>query len=150
MQNNLKAGRKPKIVIAKSEHDRLVVFATAVAAHNPDASDELLAELDRAHIVGDDKVPDSVVRMGSTVRFETDNGDVRTVTLVYPGDADISVGKVSVLTPIGTALLGLSTGQSINWTTRGGHRHQLHILDVDSEPAEQREHHGAAENAGAG
>ena len=150
MQNNLKAGRKPKIVIARSEHERLVAFATAVAAHNPDASDELLAELDRARIVGDGKVPDAVVRMGSTVRYKTDNGDVRTVTLVYPGEADISVGKVSVLTPIGTALLGLSTGQAIDWTTRGGHRHQLHILDVDGQPVDRREQQAAGEAVAAG
>ena len=149
MQNNLKAGRKPKIVVARSEHERLAAFAEAVASQNPDASDELFAELDRARIVGDDKVPESVVRMGSTVRYKTDNGDARTVTLVYPGEADISVGKVSVLTPIGTALLGLSTGQSIDWITRGGHRHQLHILDV-VEPGEALESQGAAEPAAAG
>jgi regulator of nucleoside diphosphate kinase len=133
MQNNLKPGQKPKIVIAQTEHARLVSFAENMAAQNPDAADDLLSELDRARVVNDDKVPHDVVRMGSTVQFQTDNGASRTVTLVYPGEADISVGKISVLTPIGTALLGLSTGQSINWTTRGGRQQELHILGLHAE-----------------
>ena len=118
---------------AQTEHARLVSFAENMAAQNPDAADDLLSELDRARVVNDDKVPHDVVRMGSTVQFQTDNGASRTVTLVYPGEADISVGKISVLTPIGTALLGLSTGQSINWTTRGGRQQELHILGLHAE-----------------
>ena len=56
--------------------------------------------------------------------------DARTITLVYPGDADISEGKVSVLTPIGTALLGLSEGQSMHWTARDGREHELTVTAV--------------------
>ncbi|WP_325053327.1 GreA/GreB family elongation factor [Sinorhizobium meliloti] len=58
----------------------------------------------------------NVVRMGSTVEYETDTGGRRTVALVFPINADISEGKISILTPIGTALIGLSVGQSIMWT----------------------------------
>jgi regulator of nucleoside diphosphate kinase len=133
MQNNLTAGQKPQIVIAGTEHARLVSFAENMADQNPDAADDLLSELDRARVVNDDEVPHDVVRMGSTVRYRTDNGASRTVTLVYPGEADISVGKISVLTPIGTALLGLSTGQSIDWVTRGGRQQELHVLGLGAE-----------------
>jgi regulator of nucleoside diphosphate kinase len=133
MQNNLTAGQKPQIVIAGMEHARLVSFAENMAAQNPDAADDLLSELDRARVVNDDEVPHDVVRMGSTVRYRTDNGASRTVTLVYPGEADISVGKISVLTPIGTALLGLSSGQSIDWITRGGRQQELHVLGLGAE-----------------
>jgi regulator of nucleoside diphosphate kinase len=150
MQNNLKPGQKPKIVIAQTEHARLVSFAENMADQNPDAADELLSELDRARIVNDDKVPHDVVRMGSTVRFKTDNGDSRTVTLVYPGEADISVGKISVLTPIGTALLGLSTGQSIDWITRGGRQQELHILGLDAQSPLVAREDNQAENVVAG
>ncbi len=72
--------------------------------------------------------------MGSIVTFKPDTGDPKTVTLVFPGDADISQGNVSILTPIGTALMGLSAGQSIMWTARDGRQHQLLVLQV-SQPA---------------
>jgi regulator of nucleoside diphosphate kinase len=136
MPKTAKAGRKPVIPVARSDHDRLLVFANTIAAQNPDASEDLLLELERARVVNDDRVQDDVVRMGSSVKFEPDTGETRTVTLVYPGEADISVGKVSVLTPIGTVLLGLAPGQSIGWTARDGRRHELHVLSVDAPPAD--------------
>ncbi|TIQ90732.1 MAG: nucleoside diphosphate kinase regulator, partial [Mesorhizobium sp.] len=118
MQNNTKTSRKPNIRISKSDHARLSALASTVAARNPEASDELLAELERARIVADGWVSAGTVRMGSTVTFKPDTGDRKTITLVFPGDADISEGKVSILTPVGTALIGLSAGQSIMWTAR--------------------------------
>ncbi|RWE03136.1 nucleoside diphosphate kinase regulator [Mesorhizobium sp.] len=140
MQQNTKTRRKPNIRISQSDHARLSALASTVAARNSDASDELLAELERARVVADGWVSAGTVRMGSTVTFKPDTGDRKTVTLVYPGDADISKGKVSVLTPIGTALIGLSAGQSIMWTARDGHRHELLVLGVN---------HPAPENDGA-
>jgi regulator of nucleoside diphosphate kinase len=74
--------------------------------------------------------------MGSTVRYVTDTGDDRTVTLVYPAEADISSGKVSILTPIGAALIGLSPGQSIDWQARDGRFHRLTIESVQRPEAE--------------
>ena len=134
MQDNKKTRRKPNIRISQSDHARLSAIANTVAARNPEAADELLAELERARIVADGWVSAGTVRMGSIVTFKPDTGDRKTVTLVFPGDADISEGKVSILTPIGTALIGLSAGQSIMWTARDGRRHELLVLDV-SQPA---------------
>ncbi|WP_192248802.1 nucleoside diphosphate kinase regulator [Mesorhizobium silamurunense] len=131
MQHNTKTRRKPNIRISQSDHARLSVLASTVAARNPEASDELLAELERARIVADGWVSAGTVRMGSTVTFKPDTGDRKTITLVFPGDADISEGKVSILTPIGTALIGLSAGQSIMWTARDGRRHELLVLAVN-------------------
>jgi regulator of nucleoside diphosphate kinase len=130
MQDNTKAWRKPNIKISKADYTRLSALAGAVATRNPDASDGLFAELERARVVADGSVPVDVVQMGSTATFKPDTGDAMTVTLVFPGDADISEGKISILTPIGTALIGLSTGQSIMWTARDGRRHELSILAV--------------------
>lgn len=130
MQDNKKTRRKPYIRISQSDHARLSALAGAVAARNPEASDELLAELDRARIVADGWIPTGTVQMGSTVTFKPDTGDAKTVTLVFPGDADITEGKVSILTPIGTALIGLSAGQSIMWTARDGRRHELSVVAV--------------------
>lgn len=131
MQNNTKTRRKPNIRISQTDHARLSALASTVAARNPEASDELLAELERARIVADGWVSAGTVRMGSTVTFKPDTGDRKTITLVFPGDADISEGKVSILTPIGTALIGLSAGQSIMWTARDGRRHELFVLAVN-------------------
>jgi regulator of nucleoside diphosphate kinase len=69
--------------------------------------------------------------MGSTVQFKSDDGQQRRVILVFPGEADISQGKISVLTPVGAALIGLSEGQSIMWTTRDGRDQQLTVLAVE-------------------
>ena len=69
--------------------------------------------------------------MGSEVVYRDDTtGRIQTVTLVYPNEADIAKGRVSVLTPIGTALIGLASGNSINWRTRPGDMKRLTVLQV--------------------
>jgi regulator of nucleoside diphosphate kinase len=121
--------RKPSIAIARSDHERLSRLAESVSARNPELADELFAELDRARVVADKALAPGVVRMGSTLRFST-YAESRTVTLVFPGEADIAEGKISILTPIGAALIGLSAGQSIDWTARDGRTHRLTVEDV--------------------
>ena len=76
------------------------IFLTAYLDRSPQVAEELLAELDRARIVDDGRIAADVVRMGSTLRFTSDLGEDRRVTLVFPGEAEIAEGKVSVLTPI--------------------------------------------------
>lgn len=125
------AGRKPTITLARSDHRSLLTFAATLESRDPDLADVLITELERARVVDDHKLAHGIVRMGSTVRYQA-GGETRTVTLVYPAEADIALAKVSVLTPIGTALLGLSAGQSIGWTDRAGRRHELTVLDVDA------------------
>ena len=90
-----------------------------------------MAELDRARVVEDARIAADVVRMGSTLRFTSDLGEDRSVTLVFPGEADIAEGKISILTPIGAALIGLSAGQSIDWTARDGRIHRLTVESVE-------------------
>jgi len=144
MQDNAKTRRKPNIRISKTDYERLSLLASTVAPRNPDASDELLAEIERARVVANGSVSADIVQMGSTVTFKPDTGEAKTVTLVFPGMADISEGKVSILTPIGTALIGLATGQSILWTARDGHRHELSVLAV-SQPAPEGDGAGGRE-----
>ena len=81
--------------------------------------------------MADGSIADDVIQMGSTVTFKPLSGDAKTVTLVFPGDADISQGKISILTPIGTALLGLSAGQEMSWSAPDGRRHALSVLAVE-------------------
>lgn len=122
--------QKPAISITRSDHERLLHLADALAEKNPAVSDQLSAELDRARVVEDGRLSKDVVRMGSTLRFTTGDGEDRTVTLVYPGEADIAEGKISILTPIGAALIGLSAGQSIDWTARDNSTHRLTVESV--------------------
>jgi regulator of nucleoside diphosphate kinase len=124
--------KKPPIVIGQTDHEKLTRLAEALAERNPDLGNDLLAELDRARIVPDAKVPANVVRMGSTLRYTTDGGEDRTVTLVFPGEADIASGKISVMTPIGAALVGLAAGQTIDWAARDGRVHLLTVETVQS------------------
>ncbi|ETR76558.1 nucleoside diphosphate kinase regulator [Afipia sp. P52-10] len=128
--SNLQYGPKPKIVVSDSDHTRLVSLATAAQERLPEVAEELLTEMERADVVAADAVPANVVRMGSTVTFRADGNQERHVTLVFPADADIDKGRVSIMTPIGTALIGLSPGQSITWTARDGRAHELTVLDV--------------------
>lgn len=119
----------PAIVVSSDDQKRLTVLALEALQRVPDIASELLAEMERAEVVAD--VPSSVVRMGSRVEFTDDDGQKRLVTLVYPGQADIGSGRISILTPIGTALIGLSEGQSIAWTTRDGRRRRLVVVRVE-------------------
>lgn len=125
----------PEIVLGAADHRQLNVLAMAGLNHTPDQSDDLLHELERARVVADGTVPEDIVRMGSTVRYRTDSGQEPQVTLVYPVDADIAEGRISVMTPVGTALIGLRVGQSITWRDRANKRHMLTVLAVSQPEA---------------
>lgn len=120
----------PNIVVSNADYERLTDLATASLERLPEVAEELLAEMDRAKIVGDDNVPGNVVRMGSTVTFKSDDGRQLTETLVYPIDEDSDAHKISVMTPVGAALIGLAEGQSISWTARDGRKHELTVVKV--------------------
>lgn len=120
----------PNIIVSNADYERLTDLATASLERLPEVAEELLAEMDRAKIVRDDSVPANVVRMGSTVTFRSDDGRELTETLVYPVDEDSDAHKISVMTPVGAALIGLAEGQSISWTARDGRKHELTVVKV--------------------
>jgi len=120
----------PNIVVSNADYERLTDLATASLERLPEVAEELLAEMDRAKVVGDDSVPADVVRMGSTVTFKSDDGRQLTETLVYPVDEDSDAHRISVMTPVGAALIGLAEGQSISWTARDGRKHELTVVKV--------------------
>lgn len=124
--------KKPSIVINKTDHARLLQIANGLLDRKPEMAEELLMELERAKVVERGASLQDSVQMGSAVEYRTDGGQTRRVILVYPADADIAEGKVSILTPIGTALLGLRAGQSIEWTANDGRTHKLEILSVET------------------
>ena len=130
-ETHARTHRRPEIVIRAADEDRLAELAERPVRHaSRSSAEELLGELARARLASGDAVPADSVQMGSTLTYEAD-GARRRVTLVYPAEADIDAGRVSVGTPIGTALLGLAEGQSIDWTARDGRRQRLTVVAVE-------------------
>ncbi len=98
--------------------------------------DHVLAEeLERAIVVPTDRIPKDVVTMNSRLIYSDESiGTSCEVELVYPGEADPMNGRVSVLAPVGCALLGLRAGQSIDWNLPGGKVHRLRVERVLFQP----------------
>ena len=123
-------GRKPRITICEGDYARLSNLAAAFAQRNPEIAAGLSEEIERARIVSAKAIDAAIVRMGSRVAYSSDGGEGKIVTLVYPGAADIENGRISVTTPVGTALIGLKAGQSIRYATRTGRIHDLAVIEV--------------------
>lgn len=134
----------PVITMTQSNYETLSRLAESWASKDLEVSEFVWAELDRARVVEDRRISNDVVQIGSTVRYTTNTGETRTVSLVFPGEADIALGKVSVMTPIGAALIGLSPSQSIEWTARDGRTHKLTVEHVEKTDAilSERRHAG--------
>ncbi len=125
----------PAIVIAKPDYERLANLVDSALA-SPRVGEYLAEELERARVVETDVIAPTVVGMHSRVTFKDElTGEVRTVSLVYPGEENIDEGCISVLTPVGAALVGLSEGQSIDWETLAGESRVLTVLHLLSEAA---------------
>jgi regulator of nucleoside diphosphate kinase len=120
-----------RIHVARSEMDRLRALVEQHSeGRDAIAAERLGAELDRAVVV--DQLPPGIVAPGSRVRFEDERThNVREVVLVYPTGADVSAGRISVLAPIGAALLGLAAGDSISWPLPEGREARLRIVAVE-------------------
>lgn len=122
----------PLIRMIDSEADALTELTLQNQRDSISFHELLLDEIDRAAICDRADIPPDVVTMGSSVTFlDEKSGAQRTVRLVYPADADIAAGRMSILTPVGAGLIGLSVGQSINWPDRGGIEHRLTIVAVE-------------------
>lgn len=134
MNENIDITNKPPIVVSEGDFDRIVALLENFDRQLPPAAQALQAEIDRAQIAPLGAMAADVVRIGSTVRFVSGGGEPMRVTLVFPQEANIDQQKVSILSPVGTALLGLSTGQSIPWQGPDGRAHELTVLEV-SPPA---------------
>lgn len=125
---------RPKIVISATEHARLLALADAAEKRAPAVAEFLADELSRADVVRDEEFASNIVRMGSRVTYVDEaSGRTRTITLVYPDEADIDQNRISILTPIGAALIGLSPSQSITWPHPDGRVGSLKVLEVSNE-----------------
>ncbi|MGN6210137.1 nucleoside diphosphate kinase regulator [Asticcacaulis sp.] len=122
--------RLPAILIGEDDLDALHRLADQARGHLAAAAEQLLTELERARIVAQDKLPPETVRMGSLVTFTTEGGLSRSVELVFPDQADIAANRISILTPVGAALIGVSIGQTIDWQSPDGRRRSLTVTAV--------------------
>lgn len=120
---------------------RDVLQARTSAGRDRDHLDSLEQELDRAHVVVASAIPRDVVTMNSQVRIEDVDTGVETVyTLVFPLDASIAEKKISILAPIGTALLGTRVGMTVDWPVPAGRR-TVRIKDVLYQPEAAGDYH---------
>jgi regulator of nucleoside diphosphate kinase len=121
----------PPITLTTTDSDQLARLVDAAAETFPRTADFLGREINRAQVIDRAEALPGLVMLESEVEFRDDvTGQARTIKLVYPKDADMNAGRISVLTPVGAALIGLSAGQSIEWQTPTGGRRSLTVLSV--------------------
>ncbi len=124
----------PPIVVSTLDQARLTRLLSSETYRRVPGAEALMSEIDRATVVEPTEVPPDVVTMNSTIRFADDaSGSEFRLTLVYPNEAG-AAERISVLAPAGSALLGLSRGQSIVWQVPGGRKLNLRVLEVVRQP----------------
>ncbi len=129
--------KAPKIIVSEEDLAHFESLADGAMQRNPALADRLLDEISRAKVVSASKMPATVVAIGSTVTYRDETtGQEKSVTLVFPEDADIGRGLVSVMTPIGVALLGLTEGAAFYWDTRENQRRTLTVIRVEQAKAD--------------
>ncbi|WP_257452707.1 nucleoside diphosphate kinase regulator [Archangium lipolyticum] len=128
--------KQQHIIVTETDLERLQrVIEQHSGGRNAELAEMLEQELARAEVKSAQDVPPDVVTMNSTVVFEDEEtGSIRRVTLCYPQDARSDEGRISIIAPIGSALLGLSVGQSIKWPVPGGRTRTLRIVAVPYQP----------------
>jgi len=124
------AGR-PAVFISARDLERLVGLLPQSTAPTTPGAALLAEEVARAQICADDDMPARVVRLGSTVRYrDLDSGRERAIQLVLPADADMDLNKVSILAPIGAALVGLPEEQTFSWEEPSGDLRRIVVVRV--------------------
>lgn len=114
-----------RIVVSRSDLERLraILGSRRESARDREHLLDLSGELEQAQVVGDDEIPSDVVTLQSQVRVrDRETGMASNYTVVSPAQADVSSGHVSVLAPLGTALLGYREGDEVEWPMPGGVR----------------------------
>ncbi len=133
--------KMPSITITTLDQARLERLFSSKNYNQLAGIDTLMDEIDRATVVEPTKVPPDVITMNSTIRFVDDtNGSEYKLTLVYPDEAG-APETISIAAPVGSALLGLSVGQSIMWQVPGGRELSLRVLEVIRQPEAMGEYH---------
>lgn len=122
----------PSIILTEADFRKLLALARSV---DSEASALLEEEISRAVVVPPEKFPKDAVAMNSKVKFvDIDTDKESIVTLVYPHEANIEENCISILAPVGIALIGLRVGQNINWPLPNGKEKKLRLVSVEAQP----------------
>jgi regulator of nucleoside diphosphate kinase len=122
---------RPHIHLLASESDMVATLALQAEHRQPVVAAMLLGEIERAELHEPGTLPETAVTIGSQIDFVDERtNQLRIVELVMPAHANIAEGRISILTPMGAALYGLTAGQSIDWPDLDGHERRIRILRV--------------------
>lgn len=133
---------RPNITVSSLDMARLEALFDELPAAHRDRDFHLMDELGRADVVDPEEVAPNVVTMNSTVRFAVDQPPREfCMTLSYPKDVVFGSDRLSVLSPIGCALIGLSEGDTIEWARPGGELFKLTVLELLYQPERAGELH---------
>ncbi|OTA19276.1 nucleoside diphosphate kinase regulator [Xenorhabdus beddingii] len=134
--------KKPKIIINELDAERLDSLLEQPAFANTSIADALNEELDRADIVAPVDIPADVVTMNSEIRFiDLGSNEERVRTLVYPASLKDSTKHLSVMAPLGAALLGLRVNDEITWELPNGEKTRIKVLEILYQPEAAGEYH---------
>jgi regulator of nucleoside diphosphate kinase len=135
---------RPPLLLSRLDIERIEALLEQPQFRGPNV-DALRSELERAEMVEPAAMPADVITMNSTAHVRVDDAGSGAheyeLTLVYPRDADGSAHKVSVLAPVGSALLGLRVGEAIDWPMPGGRSARLQVLAIRYQPEAAGELH---------
>ena len=121
----------PRITLSLDDYERLSALAKTAMAGTPELAEIMAGELARAHVLAAGRCPQDVVSMNSEVTFRDDRtGRLQSMRLVYPRESDVAKSRLSVLTPVGAALIGVRVGESVTWETPSGELRQLTVISV--------------------
>jgi len=133
---------QPDIIISELDYSRIDNLLRATAGIATNIKSALLTELERAELVAPEQIPANVVTMNSQVKFSViSTGVTFTLKLVYPKDMDDSGNTISILAPVGSAMLGLKEGDEIDWQDGQGGMLQVRIEAIEYQPERAGEYH---------
>ncbi|MGI2109026.1 nucleoside diphosphate kinase regulator [Shewanella frigidimarina] len=133
---------RPEITISSLDAQRLFTLIESLPTKKMVGISELEEELARAIIVDPKEIPTTIVTMNSTVKFTVEaSREEFLMTLVYPKDLDLKGDKISILAPVGSALLGLAQGDQIEWPKPGGGLIKITINEIFYQPERAGEYH---------
>ena len=125
----------PAIVISSLDLERIESLLEQPLHRDSPGATALRAELARANVLDPSEMPGDVITMNSVATFVDESSDEsREISLVYPRDADTAASKISVFAPVGSAMLGLRVGQSIDWKVPGGRSLRLRVTGISFQP----------------
>lgn len=132
----------PPVIMSSLDVARLERLLETHELAGSSAATALQAEIDRAEIREPEEMPANVVTMNSRVTCHVrEDGAVHELTLVYPDQADLSAGRISIMAPVGMALLGLRVGQTIKWPGPEGTPLTLEVTSLAYQPEAAGEMH---------